>query len=130
MTIGTNFYDIYQQFLCSLSFFEDFVSVNFTFIKVFITVSKEKMKKKIIIGAILGFLLLIVIGVLVAGLFLGNIVKVGMEKVGPKVTQTSLKVDSVSVGIFSGSAGVNGLVLGNPEAVSYTHLTLPTIYSV
>ncbi|MEI6074601.1 MAG: hypothetical protein WCS94_03450 [Verrucomicrobiota bacterium] len=73
------------------------------------------MKKKIIIGALLGVLLLIVIGVLVAGLFLGNIVKVGMETVGPKVTQTSLKVDSVSVAIFSGSAGVNGLVLGNPE---------------
>ncbi len=50
MIIGTNFYDIYQHFLCSLSFFEDFVSVNFTFIKVSITVSKEKMKKKIIIG--------------------------------------------------------------------------------
>ena len=73
------------------------------------------MKKKIIIGVVVGLLLLLVIGGLVAGLFLGNIIKLGMETVGPKVTQTSLKVDSVSVSIFGGSGGVNGLVLGNPE---------------
>jgi uncharacterized protein involved in outer membrane biogenesis len=38
-----------------------------------------------------------------------------METIGPKVTQTSLTVSSVHVGILTGSAGVNDLVLGNPE---------------
>lgn len=73
------------------------------------------MKKKILLFGVIGILLLLVIGVVVAGFFLGSIVKVGMEAVGPKITQTSLKVDSVSVSLLGGSAGVNGLVLGNPE---------------
>ncbi len=73
------------------------------------------MKKKIIIGLGLAFVAVIVIGVLVVGFFLGNIVKLGMETVGPKVTQTSLTVSSVHVGILTGSGGVNDLVLGNPD---------------
>jgi uncharacterized protein involved in outer membrane biogenesis len=46
---------------------------------------------------------------------LGNIIKAGMETVGPKITQTSLTVGSVHVGILTGSGGVNDLVLGNPD---------------
>lgn len=71
------------------------------------------MKKKIFLGLGLGLLALIIIGVVVVGFFLGGIVKTGMETVGPKITQTTLTVDSVSVSL-SGSAGVNNLVLGNP----------------
>ncbi len=33
----------------------------------------------------------------------------------PKVTQTTLTVSSVHIGILTGSAGVNDLVLGNPD---------------
>ncbi len=73
------------------------------------------MKKKIIIGLGLGILVVLVVGVIVVGFFLGDIVKAGMETVGPKITQTTLAVDSVSVSLLGGSAGVNGLVLGNPE---------------
>jgi hypothetical protein len=73
------------------------------------------MKKKIILGLGIGILVLLVVGVLVVGVFLGGIVKVGMEAVGPKITQTSLTVSSVNVSLLGGSAGVNGLVLGNPE---------------
>jgi hypothetical protein len=72
------------------------------------------MKKKILIA--LGVVLVLaVVAVVVVILFLGNIIKTGMETVGPKITQTSLKVDSVSVSLLGGSAGVKGLVLGNPE---------------
>ena len=71
------------------------------------------MKKKILIG--IGIIAVIVIVVVVVGFFLGDVVKVGMETVGPKVTQTSLTVGSVHVGILTGSAGVNNLVLGNPD---------------
>jgi len=73
------------------------------------------MKKKILIGIGIGLVVVIVIAVLVVGFFLGDVVKAGMETIGPKVTQTSLTVDSVYVGILTGSAGVNNLVLGNPE---------------
>ncbi len=71
--------------------------------------------KKILIRVSIGLLVLVIIGVIVVGLFLGNIIKAGMETVGPKITQTSLKVDSVSVSLLGGSAGIKGLVLGNPE---------------
>lgn len=71
--------------------------------------------KKIILGIVLVLILLLVIGVVLIGTHLGEIVKAGLETVGPKVTQTSLTVNSVNVSLVGGSAGVNGLVLGNPE---------------
>jgi len=74
------------------------------------------MKKKIILGIGIGLIVVIVAAVIIVGFFLGTIVKVGMETVGPKVTQTSLTVSSVYVGMLSGSASINNLVLGNPEA--------------
>ena len=73
------------------------------------------MKKKIILGVAVGIVVLLVIGVIIVGVFLGDIVKVGMETVGPKVTKTTLTVEGVNVSLLGGSAGVNGLVLGNPE---------------
>lgn len=73
------------------------------------------MKKKILLGIGIGLIAIIVIAVIVAGFFLGDVVKAGMETVGPKVTQTSLTVGSVQVSVLTGSAGVNDLVLGNPD---------------
>lgn len=73
------------------------------------------MKKKILIGLGIGAFAVIIIIVLVVGFFLGDVVKAGMETIGPKVTQTSLTVSSVHVGILTGSGGVNELVLGNPD---------------
>jgi uncharacterized protein involved in outer membrane biogenesis len=73
------------------------------------------MKKKILLFIGIGLVAVIVIGVLVVGFFLGDLVKAGMETIGPKVTQTSLTVGSVQVGILTGSGGVKDLVLGNPD---------------
>ena len=71
--------------------------------------------KKIILILLLVLVVALVIGVVFVGSHLGDIVKAAMETVGPKVTQTTLKVDAVKVSLLSGSAGVQGLVLGNPE---------------
>ena len=73
------------------------------------------MKKKILLGIGIGLVVLIAAVVIIVGFFLGDVVKAGMETVGPKVTQTTLTVSSVHVGILTGSAGVNDLVLGNPD---------------
>jgi hypothetical protein len=73
------------------------------------------MKLKIILGILAVLLVLVVIAVLVVGSHLGAIVKAGMETVGPKVTQTTLTVDTVDVSLLSGSASVKGLVVGNPD---------------
>jgi len=78
-------------------------------------VNVMKKIKKILWGLVLVLVVLIIVAVIVAGLFLGNIVKAGMETVGPKITQVSIKVDAVSLSILTGSAKVSGLVVGNPE---------------
>lgn len=79
------------------------------------------MKKKILIGTGVGILVVIASVVIIVGFFLGDIVKKGMETVGPKITQTTLTVDSIHVSILTGSGGVNGLVLGNPEGFKSTN---------
>lgn len=74
-----------------------------------------KNLKKIILIAVVIFVVLALAGVVVAGLFLDKIVKTGIETVAPAITQTTVKVDSVSISALSGSAGVKGMVIGNPE---------------
>ncbi len=71
--------------------------------------------KKIILGIVFVIIVLLVAGVVVVGTHLDGMVKAGLETVGPKVTQTTLTVNAVNVSLLGGSAGVNGLVLGNPE---------------
>ncbi len=74
-----------------------------------------KKAKKILLGVGLGLLVLIIVAVIVVGLFLGKIVKAGVNTVGPKLTQTTLTVDAVDVSLLTGSATVKNLVIGNPE---------------
>jgi hypothetical protein len=71
--------------------------------------------KKIILWLVVGVVVIVIVGVIAVGLSLDKIVKTGIETVGPKITQTTLTVDSVNLSLLSGSAGINGLVLGNPE---------------
>ncbi|MGA2280937.1 MAG: AsmA family protein [Verrucomicrobiota bacterium] len=73
------------------------------------------MMKKLFLSVVVVLVVLIVVAVIVAGFFLGAIVKTGMETVGPKITQVSIKVDAVNLSLLTGSAGVKGLVVGNPE---------------
>jgi hypothetical protein len=70
--------------------------------------------KKFYLGVIV-LAVLIVGAVIGVGLFLDTIVKKGMETVGPKITQVSIKVDAVNLSLLNGSAKVTGLVVGNPE---------------
>ena len=73
-----------------------------------------KTVKKILLAGGIGLLVLIVVAVIVVGLFLGKIVKAGVERVGPKITQTTLTVDAVDLSLLTGSATVKNLVVGNP----------------
>lgn len=73
------------------------------------------MKKKILLGIGIGFVVVLVLVVIVVGFFLGNVVKAGMETIGPKVTQTAFTVDSVKISPLTGSVGLNNFVLGNPD---------------
>jgi uncharacterized protein involved in outer membrane biogenesis len=73
------------------------------------------MKKKILLGVGIGFVVVVIAVLLVVGFFLGDVVKAGMEAVGPKVTQTTFTVESVGVHPLMGSVNLNNFVLGNPQ---------------
>ena len=70
---------------------------------------------KTIIKIILGLFVLVVLVVIGSLFFLGSIVKSGVEKVGPRVTKTEMKLDHAKLSIFSGNGELKGFVIGNPE---------------
>lgn len=78
-------------------------------------------KKKILLGIGIGFVLMIVLVLVLVGFFMGSVVKAGMETVGPKVTQTTLTVESVNISPLTGSAGINSLIVGSPEGYKATN---------
>jgi uncharacterized protein involved in outer membrane biogenesis len=74
----------------------------------------KKLKKILLIVIVLVVVLGIAVVVLV-GFNLDRIAKAGIETVGSSMTQTSVKLDSVSISTMSGSVGLKGFVIGNPE---------------
>ncbi|MBF0504619.1 MAG: hypothetical protein HQL14_05900 [Candidatus Omnitrophica bacterium] len=62
-----------------------------------------------------GVLVLVITVLIAVGLYIGPIVKIGMEKIGPQITQVSIKVDAVDISLLTGGAQVKGLVVGNPK---------------
>ncbi len=71
------------------------------------------MKKILMVFGVI--LLVLIIGLVLAGVFLDRIVKAGVESVAPSITQTTVTLEGVSLSLMSGSAGINGLVVGNPQ---------------
>lgn len=74
-----------------------------------------KRSKKIVWSVVLVLVVLGLTGIIVAGLFLGDIVKKGVETVGPNITKVTIKLDEVHLSLLAGSASLKGLVVGNPE---------------
>ncbi len=72
------------------------------------------MKKALLFGAV-GILLLTVIGLAVFVAYLDSIVKAGIEAAGPKITGTTVTVESVQLSLLTGEGRVKGLVIGNPK---------------
>jgi uncharacterized protein involved in outer membrane biogenesis len=58
---------------------------------------------------------LIVVTLIVVGVNLGRIVKEAIEVYGPKMTQTTVSVDKVTLSLLTGSAKVTQLNIGNPQ---------------
>src|SRR5258706_4134699 len=74
-----------------------------------------KKTKKILLVAGLAALVLVVAGIMVAAVFLDDIVKKGVETVGPQIVKVPITMNEVHIGLFTGSAKVKGLIVGNPE---------------
>jgi len=60
-------------------------------------------------------IVLVVAGLILSAVFLDDIVKKGVETVGPLITKVPVTVNEVHIGLASGSAKVKDLVVGNPE---------------
>lgn len=71
--------------------------------------------KKIIRIIVIAIIVLILLAMLSVHLFLDGAIKRGVETVGPKLTKTNVKLNVVSVSLFSGSGKMKGLTIGNPE---------------
>jgi uncharacterized protein involved in outer membrane biogenesis len=77
--------------------------------------------KKILWGGAITLVVIALIGVIIASAFLGDIVKKGVETVGPKITKVSINLDEVHLSLLTGSARVRGLVIGNPAGYQTPH---------
>jgi len=64
----------------------------------------------------IGIILVVLILALTVGvtIFIGPIIKSGIETIGPKITQVPVTLDAVDVSLLSGRAAIKGLVVGNP----------------
>jgi len=70
---------------------------------------------KLLAKALLALLLVLLLLVGVLHLWLGSLIKRGVEQVGPKITQTSVNLRDVDISLFSGQARLQELIVGNPE---------------
>src|ERR1043165_2732350 len=70
------------------------------------------MKKLIKIIAILFVVLLLAL--VVASFFIGDIIKRGVESVGPQVTKVEVKLGGAALSMLGGSGSLSRLVVGNP----------------
>ena len=71
--------------------------------------------KKLLVRICIVLVILIILGVVAVGVFLDSAVKRGIETVGPMLTKTEVKLDSVSISLLSGSGKIKGLLVGNPS---------------
>jgi hypothetical protein len=78
--------------------------------------------KKVLGFSVVGLLVLAVVAYLVLQFFLGSIVKAGVNKFGPVMTQTKVELASASISPLSGSGTLSGLVVGNPKGWSEANL--------
>ncbi len=75
-----------------------------------------------VIGWIVGLLLLVVVGAVVYIVMnSGNLIKTGIEELGPDLLGADVSVDNVNLSLAEGSAQETGLDIGNPAGFSGTH---------
>ena len=70
-----------------------------------------RVLKKLLVG--IGIVLIVLIVVVV--MFLGQVIKAGVETVGPQVAGVDMTLEKASVNLLAGNIHLKGLVIGNPE---------------
>jgi hypothetical protein len=73
------------------------------------------MNLKVIIGAVVGVVAVVAIGIAVLVGSIDGIIKSAVEKYGSEMTKAPVALDGVSVSASSGSGALKGLSVGNPS---------------
>ncbi|HZF02142.1 MAG TPA: AsmA family protein [Methylomirabilota bacterium] len=77
--------------------------------------------KKIFFSVIIVLILLVIVAGVVVGLNLDRIVKKSVEIYGPQIVKVPIGLDAVHIALLTGSARIEGLVVGNPEGYKTPH---------
>jgi uncharacterized protein involved in outer membrane biogenesis len=72
------------------------------------------MKKLLVYGG-LAVLLLALVGYITLQFFLGSIVKAGVNRFAPTITQTKVELKGANISPLSGQGTLTGLTVGNPK---------------
>jgi len=80
-----------------------------------------KTVRRVIKIACIAIPALIILVALIVFFTLNSIVKTGVETVAPKVTGTTVTLESVSISALTGKGTIKGLVIGNPEGFKTPH---------
>jgi hypothetical protein len=77
------------------------------------------MKKRLLLVLVVlaGLFILVV---LAGFLFVGTIVKAGVEKGGPFITKVPVTLDGANISVLNGSGQLKGFIMGNPEGFKST----------
>jgi len=68
-----------------------------------------------IVKILLVLFVLVIVALVVCYIWLGSIIRTGVETIGPEATGTEVTLADVDVSLFSGRAGLGGFVIGSPE---------------
>ncbi|HLH54907.1 MAG TPA: hypothetical protein VKY92_14955 [Verrucomicrobiae bacterium] len=71
--------------------------------------------KKLLVRLTIAALALLILAAVCIALFMDNLVKRGVDTVGPLLTKVEVKLDSASLSLLSGSGKLKGLFVGNPS---------------
>jgi len=71
-----------------------------------------------------GLLVLIVVACGIVFYQLNSLVREAVLQIGPRITGTTVELDTVDISVFDGSASIAGLAIGNPEGFQQTHIFL------
>lgn len=76
---------------------------------------------KILLAIVGGLVALAVVAFFVVALSLGSIVKGGVNKMGPQITQSKVELGAAQISPFSGKGTLSNLVVGNPVGWESPH---------
>ncbi len=80
-----------------------------------------KLVKRLLIIAAITVAILGILCVVVVGLLLGKVTKAAVEKIGPQVTKTPVRIEDVKISLFTGAVSMKKFSVGNPEGYTPTN---------